>query len=198
MRKSYKNLTHVYTIAHTQLCASSSPIMIYFACHNPLIQIRTGIRWWMVCLCWRDRWSKSKADQRPKSKQCQPNTSYGLNGIIKMLILTQWGSPASQEDDCEAFCDLFQAQARRTSAPFSLPLVRKVASLFWSHISRVMLFRKRSSEQIPLILSQVVIGVQCHRQWLQNSLDESPLNLAIAMWRSNGCDRDWDRRDCFP
>ena len=106
----------------------------------------------------------------------------GLNGIVKMLILTQWGSPASQEDDCEAFCDLFQAQARRTSAPFSLPLVRKVASLFWSHISRVMLFRKRSSEQIPLILSKVVIGVQCHRQWLQNSLDESPLNLAIAMW----------------
>ena len=172
--------------------------MINFACHNPLIQIRTGIRWWMVCLCWRDRWSKSKADQRPKSKQCQPNTSYGWFEWHRKNVDPHSVRLTGQEDDCEAFCDLFQAQARRTSAPFSLPLVRKVASLFWSHISRAMLFRKRSSEQIPLILSKVVIGVQCHRQWLQNSLDESPLNLAIAMWRSNGCDRDWDRRDCFP
>ena len=152
----------------------------------------------MVCLCWRDRWSKSKADQRPKSKQCQPNTSYGWFEWHRKNVDPHSVRLTGQEDDCEAFCDLFQAQARRTSAPFPLPLVRKVASLslFWSHISRAMLFRKRSSEQIPLILSQVVIGVQCHRQWLQNSLDESPLNLAIAMWRSNGCDRD--RRDCFP
>ena len=79
----------MYTQLHiTQLCASSAPNMINFACHNPLIQIRTGIRWFVFVGETGGQSQKLTKDQSQSSASLIPAMD-GLNGIVKMLILTQ-------------------------------------------------------------------------------------------------------------